>query len=356
MEDLPRLKVPRRYRRAFDRLSEPKGPSQRVLIVAATALVFAVGFLFGRLLSQSPSTPAVHALPPAAPLSSLDVDGAAAYLVWAPGDHLATIATHDLYSGEVAPRSRLSPPTADAADRSKVSALGGDLALVLGQGSASFVAVAPASGAPFGWMPGVEAAWEAPGSLLIRSGDGRVTRWSSRLSSEPIAGRWTGLIQTSTGAALRGRDGVVRAGGHSGTLALPRAAHVLAVNGDFTRAVISEPRPVLWDGKTAVPLRLQGYRIAGATFSGSGDKAALTLRDADGSLVIGVSDAKGNVALKPIPAHAGSCAPAPAWDARGRWVYLAPGDGSVYAVEASGGRVEVVPARVVGCGLAWFAS
>jgi hypothetical protein len=82
----------------------------------------------------------------------------------------------------------------------------------------------------------------------------------------------------------------------------------------------------------------------------------MTLRDADGSLLIGISDDKGNVSLKPIAAKAGACAPDPAWDARGRWVYLAPGDGSLYAVEASGGRVEVVPARLVGCGFAWFAS
>src|SRR3989442_3512870 len=86
VDDLPQLKLPRRYRRAFDRLSETKAPSQRVLVVAATALVFAVGFLFGRVLQQNPGTPTVHALPPAVPLSTLDVDGSAAYMLWSPGE------------------------------------------------------------------------------------------------------------------------------------------------------------------------------------------------------------------------------------------------------------------------------
>lgn len=359
VDDLPQLKVPRRYRRAFDRLSQPKGPSQRVLIAAAAALVFAVGFLFGRILSQTPSTPAVRALPPAVPLSTLDVDGAAAYLLWAPGDRLATIATHDLYSGEVAPRARLSPPSADAADRTKVAALGGDLALVLGQGDDSFVAIAPAAGPPFGWARGVEAAWEAPGSLLIRAGDGRVSRWTARTSTaDVLPGRWSELIQTPSGAALRRGQELVVAGEKKTptTVRLPKSAHVIALSGDFRRAVISAPAPAIWDGKTVTPIRVSGYRLTAAAFASAGDKIAMTLRDTDNSVLVGISDEKGNVSLKPIAAHAADCAADPAWDARGRWVYLAPGDGSVYAIEASGGRVEVVPTRSVGCGLAWFAS
>jgi len=358
VDDLPQLKVPRRYRRAFDRLSEPKGPSQRLLIVAGTALVFAVGFLFGRVLSQPPSAPTVHALPPAVPLSTLDVDGSAAYLLWSPGDRLATIATHDLYSGEVAPRARFSPPGVDPGGQTRVAALGDDLALVVGAGDASFVAVAPASGAPFGWVHGVEAAWESPGSLLIRTQDGRVVRWStgSRSASEVVAGRWTDLVQTPAGAALRRGDDLLLAGTKRGALPLPRGARVLAVDARFVRAALSDHAGglAIWNGKAATPLRVQGYRAVAAAFSAAGDKLAVTLRDDDGSLLVGVSDEKGNVALKPVPSQATACAAAPAWDGRGRWIYIAPGDGSVYAVEASGGRVEGVPTRLVGCGLAWF--
>jgi hypothetical protein len=360
VDDLPQLKVPRRYRRAFERLSEPKAPSQRVLIVAATALVFAVGFLFGRILSRTPSPPTVHALPPAVPLSTLDVDGSAAYLLWSAGDRLATIATHDLYSGEVSPRARLSPPADDPGSRTQVAALGGDLAIVLGKGDTSFVAVAPASGVPFGWVRGVEAAWESPGSLLIRAPDGLVSRWSSQSRSfaEVLPGHWSRLMQTPAGAVLRRDDVVMLASGSGsrGQMKIPHGAEVLAVRSDFARVLVAQHGIAIWDGSTATPLRVQGYEPIAAAFSRDGNDVAVTLRDTDGSLLIGISDAKGNVALKPLPSQATECAPTPAWDARGRWVYVAPGDGSVYAVEAAGGRVEGVPARLVGCGLAWFSS
>jgi hypothetical protein len=357
VDDLPQLKVPRRYRRAFDRLSEPKGPSQRILIVAGTALIFAVGFLFGRLLSQAPSPPTVHALPPAVPLSTLDVDGSAAYLLWSPGERLATIATHDLYAGEVEPRARFSPPSVEPDDRTQVAALGGDLALVLGSGEDSFVAVAPASGAPFGWMRGVEAAWEAPGSLLIRGADGRVSRWSSesRSTADAMPGTWSSLLQTPTGAALRRGDSMSLAGKRN-ALTVPHGAQVLAVSPDFRRVLIAKGDVSIWDGKTATPLRVQGYKAVAAAFATAGDKVAVTLEDTDGSLLLGISDGRGNTSLKPVPAQSTDCSSAPAWDLRGRWVYIAPGDGSLYAVEAAGGRVEGVPTRLVGCGLAWFSS
>jgi DNA-binding beta-propeller fold protein YncE len=331
-----------------------------MIVIAGTALVFAVGFLFGRMLSQPPAAPTVHALPPAVPLSTLDVEGSAAYVLWSPSDRLTTIATHDLYSGEVEPRARFSPPGADPDGQTKVAALGSDLALVLGTGSSSYVAVAPAAGAPFGWVPGVDAAWDAPGSLLVRTTDGRVSRVSSRTRGPitELAGRWSLLIQTPTGAALRRGDDLVLVGGSGpgARIALPHGVRVLAVNSQFTKAVIADGSVSIWDGKTRTPLRLQGYRPVGAAFSGAGDKIAVSLRDSDGSLLVGVSDERGNVALKPLPAQSTDCAPAPVWDARGRWVYVAPGDGSIYAVEASGGRVEGVPTRLVGCGLAWFNS
>jgi hypothetical protein len=92
----------------------------------------------------------------------------------------------------------------------------------------------------------------------------------------------------------------------------------------------------------------------GGSFSVSGDRVALALRAGDDAVALGVSDAKGNMAIKPVPTHAGACDASPVWDARGRWVYISPGDGSIYAIEASGGRVEPRLVHSVGCGLAWF--
>jgi hypothetical protein len=360
VDDLPRLKVPRRYRRAFDRLSAPKAPPQRLLIVAGTALVFAVGFLFGRVLSQTPSTPTVHALPPAAPLQALDVDGSAAYLLWSPGERLATISAHDLYSGEVAPRARFSPPVPEPGERTQLVGLGRDVALVLGGDDGSFVAVAPSTGAPFAWVPGVEAAWEGRGSLLIRAADGRVSRWSSDTRSviAKVPGAWDQVVQTASGAVLRrGEQLVLRdERGQHRTISVPRGAKLLASNAEGSRMLISSRGLALWDGHTAKTLRIEGYAVAGASFSPAGDRVAVTLRDTDGSVVLGVADEHGNVALKPVSARAAGCGAVPAWDARGKWLYVAPGDGSIYAVEAAGGRTESVPARLVGCGLAWFAS
>src|SRR5207302_3551927 len=202
---------------------------------------------------------------PAVPLSTLDVDGSAAYLLWSPGERLATIATHDLYSGEVEPRARFSPPSVEPDDRTQVATLGGDLALVLGSGAGSFVAVAPASGAPFGWMRGVEVAWEAPVSLLIRDADGRISRWSStsRSIADALPGTWSALLQTPTGAALRRGDSLSLAGKRT-ALTVPHGARVLAVSPDFRRVLIAKGDLSIWDGKTATPLRVQGYKAVAA--------------------------------------------------------------------------------------------
>jgi hypothetical protein len=360
VEDLPSLKVPRRYRRAFDKLSAPKAPPQRVLVIATAALVFAIGFLFGRLLSQTPAPPTVHALPPATPLQALDVDGSAAYLLWSGGERLATIASHDLYSGEVAPRARFSPPVPEPGERTQLASLGRDVALVLDGDGGSFVAVAPASGAPFAWVPGVEAAWEARGSLLVRSASGRVVSWSteSRAVVATMKGTWDQITQTASGAVLRrGTALVVRdERGQHDAMSLPQGAKLLAVNAAGTRTLIASHGIQLWNGHEATPLRIEGYTTTGAAFEPGGDRVAVTLRDSDGSIVVGVSDDHGNVALKPLSARATGCTAAPAWDARGQWVYVAPGDGSIYAVESTGGRTESVPARLVGCGLTWFQS
>lgn len=360
VEELPQLKVPRRYRRAFDRLSEPRAPSPRLLAVAGASLLFAVGFLLGRLGSPGTSQPTVHALPPAEGLAALDADGSASYLLWSSrGDRLATIASHDLYSGEVTPRARFSAPSADFGERTQVAALDGSVALVLGGDDGSFVAVAPRDGAPFGWISGVEAAWEASDALLVREEDGTVVRWSTerRAVVSALEGRWERLLQTTSGAALVGSGHlVVRSPNDThATIDLPPGAEVLSVSPDGMRALIDREGPALWDGRNAVAVRVDGYVSLGAAFAASGDQVAVTMRGADGDLVVGIVDSDGHVSLKPLGTRsAGSaCTVTPAWDARGRWVYVAFGDGSIHVAEAAGGRVEAVPARLVGCGLGW---
>jgi hypothetical protein len=91
--------------------------------------------------------------------------------------------------------------------------------------------------------------------------------------------------------------------------------------------------------------------VSGAAFERSGERVALVVRQGDG-VRLAVSDARGNVSLKPLGGRA-RCVATPAWDAEGRWIYVAPGDGQVYAAEAGGGRVESVRTGAIGCGLAW---
>jgi hypothetical protein len=354
LPDLPTLKVSRRYRRAFDRLSAPKPPSVRVLVAAVTTLVFAVGFLLGRVATVSPGTPTVRALMPAKALAFDDVSGSAVYVLWS-GESVATIAGHELYTGDVSPQARLSPPfkSADGVKTRMVS-LQGSVALITSDGDRSFVASLPRSGAPHAWIPGTSAAWETPDRLLVLQQDGSVVRWSMsdrRVGTKRIA-RAERLLQTPTGAVMQ------RGGRFTGSrLRVPRSAHVLAVSADGRRAIVDRTHPRLWDGTAFQPLRVNGgYRVLAAAFEGNGadgaDRAALVLARGD-ELTLAVVDAYGNAALKPLEATAQGCAPIPVWDSSGRWIYLSGGDGVLRAVEAGGGRVEIVHTRSLGCGLAW---
>jgi hypothetical protein len=165
-------------------------------------------------------------------------------------------------------------------------------------------------------------------------------------------------VQTTSGAVLRRGERLVLRDerGQRATIAIPRGAKLLASNAEGTRTLISSRGVALWDGHAATPLRIEGYTVAGASFAPAGDRVAVTLRDSDGSIVVGVADDHGNVALKPVSARTSGCRVAPAWDSRGKWLYVAPGDGSIYAIESAGGRTESVPARLVGCGVAWLSS
>src|ERR687895_2821125 len=57
------IRVSRRDRRALERLSGPRAPSSRALALALVLLVFASGYLLGRVGSIGTSQPTVRALP-----------------------------------------------------------------------------------------------------------------------------------------------------------------------------------------------------------------------------------------------------------------------------------------------------
>jgi len=357
LPELATIKVSRRDRRALERLSGPKAPSTRLLALAVAALVFAVGFLVGRLGSIQTDTPSVRALPTVEALSPFDVDGSAVYLLWT-NDPLVTVAVQDLYSGDVVPRARLSPPIESSSDaKTTVTALDGSVAVVVADDDSSFVAFTPAGRQSHGWVPGVEAAWASPVDLLVRESDGSLLKWTVsddrlRVTRVGYADR---LLQTPSGALIQRDDrltmSTTRADAKGPTLELPDDRRVLGTNG--RRAILEGDVPELWDGTTAKHIRVQGPALA-ASFEPNGDRAGLVLRRGD-ELTVAVVDARGNAALKPINAKAGKCAPSIAWDRAGSWIYVAPGDGSLHAVEAAGGRIESVRTHGVGCGLTWIA-
>ncbi len=353
--DFPMIKVSRRDRRALERLSGPKAPSSRVLALAVAALVFAVGFLFGRIGSLEQVGPSVRALPPAQGLAPYDVEGSAAYLIWT-NEPLATIALHDVYSGDVVPRARISPPADVSADAdTKVVAHSGSIALVLTEGKESFVAFAPAGRSAHGWVDGVEAAWAAPDVLLVREREGTVVEWSVRSgrlrsrswgTAERLFQAPTGAVALRSGRLVPGRDASDRG------QVVPGGERVLASDG--RRMLLAREGSVsLWDGTRSTPLDVQGFDAVAAGFETAGDRVAVVLRDGR-ELTVAVADGKGKTALKPLRARAGDCTPALAWDLAGRWLYVGAGDGIVRAVDAAGGYVEPVRTKAVGCGLAWI--
>jgi hypothetical protein len=350
------IKVSRRDRRALERLSGPKAPSSRVLVLAVAALIFAVGFLAGRVGSLEPAGPSVRALPPAEGLGPFDVAGSAVYLLWT-NEPLATIAFHDVYTGDVVPRARFSPPievTDDA--QTQVVAHAGSVALVVANSDQSFVAFAPMGKPTHGWVSGVEAAWAAHDVLLVREANGTVTEWSVRLGSLRSS-RWghaQRLFQTPSGATalvagrlVPGDDPAARVLG----LPVPDGARVLATDGE--RALVEDDGVALWDGVAFKRIRVQGFEAVGGSFEPGGDRVALILRDGD-DLTVAVVDARGDAALKPLGAQAGRCAPTVSWDLTGVWLYVGTGDGTVRAVETAGGHVETIRTKAVGCGLAWI--
>lgn len=357
---LKSIKVSRRYMRALERLSGPRASSSRALALALVMLVFASGFLLGRVGGLGPNASTVGALAPAKPVPLENVDGSIALkgsiaYVTSSREPITTIAMHHIYSGEVTPKARFSPPGEYVTTR--VVSFGRSVAAVVSGGGKGFVAFAPHDQAPQGWVPGIEAAWLSERDLLVRHVDGSIARWtfgskSVHAATIPDADE---LIQTSAGPIVRRGSLLETVSSPHRRLKVPRGARVVAVSPDLTRAVLQDRTdgtdPALWDGKRTVAMRNGGGRALGASFDRSSARAAIVLQAADG-LQLAVVDHDGNAQLKPLSAGDGCEAP-PVWDGSSDWVYVAAGDGIVHAAEAGGGRTESVRTQGVGCGVAW---
>lgn len=353
---LRQVKVSRRYLRALERLSAPtRAPSSRALALALVLLVFATGFLLGRIGSVQTAQPTVHALPLAEAIPFDDVKGSVSYLLTS-RDPLMTIAVHDLYSGDVVPRARFSPgvDTADDATTRAVS-FGRSVAIVVSDGDHSRVAFAPHGRIPQGWLPGDDAAWISETELLVRGHDDVLTRFEAgadRLTTTRLEPA-DALIQTAAGAVVERGRRLENVDGPKRRLDLPTSGEVLAVAPDLSRAILDAKAPVLWDGEVRRPVHAYDYgKVLGASFEPSGERAAV-LMASDGDLTLAVVMPRGNAAFKPL-GGAPTCAASPAWDGTGRWIYVATADGVLHAVEASGSRIEAIKTHGVGCGLAWL--
>ena len=349
------IKVSRRYLRAFERMSAPRASSSRALALALVLLVFATGFLLGRVGSVPQAQPTVHALPVAQPVPHEDVKGAVAYLL-SSRDGVTSVAQHDLYSGDVTPRARFSPPF-DSGDEpdTRVVSFGRSVAMLASDGSHGLIAFAPHHLAPQGWIPGEQAAWTAENELVVLRADDALARWTASedgLEVENI-GRADELFQTASGAVVRRGRMLQTISGPTRRLELPeKDADVVAISPDVSTVVLNASGPVLWDGEERRPVHAYAGRVIGASYERSGERVALLMAAKD-ELMLAVVMPRGNAALKPV-GEGEVCATAPAWDETGRWIYVATADGSMRALEAGGGRTETVRTRGVGCGLAWL--
>lgn len=346
----------RRTRRALERLSGPRPHSLRLLAFSIVALVFVSGFLLGRFAGIGPnSEPTVRAFPAAERVQFEYIDGSVAYVLWT-NEPLATIAQHDIYSGDVEPIARFSPWASSGPVKTQLVSYQRSVALVASDGTNSYVAF-EAPGAPaYGWVPGVEAAWTSEHELYVRQKDGKLTRWSTTADATTAGPTTTAkrIFQTPSGAVAETPRGLELIGHVTAGLASPPGARVLAVAPDGTRALVDRNGPALWDGSRFLPVHVDGYEVLAGSFERSGEHVAATLRR-DGVLTIAVIDAEGNAALKPLSVADRDCNATPAWDAAGHWLYVAPGNGLMYAIEAAGGRMKPVQTRSTGCGLAWLA-
>ena len=107
----------------------------------------------------------MRALPAAKPIPFDDpegVSGSISYITTS-RDPLATIAMHDVFSGDVTPRAQFSPPVgADESVTTAVASFGRSVAVVVASDGEGFVAMAPHNRPPHGWVPGLEVACGHP--------------------------------------------------------------------------------------------------------------------------------------------------------------------------------------------------
>ncbi len=345
----------RRNRRAFERLSAPRAHSLRLLAFSIIALVFVSGFLLGRFAGIGPaSEPTIVALPPAPRLQLAYVDGSVAYALWT-NEPLATIAQHDIYSGDVEPIARFSPWASSGPVKTQLVSYGRSVALIANDGTNSYVAFDAPGSPAYGWVPGVEAAWTSEHDLYVRQKDGKVVKWSTTADATTTAASIEAqrIFQTPSGAVAQTARGLEPVGGGARTLAAPPAARVLAVAPDGSRALVDHKGPALWDGSKFTPINVDGYQVLAGSFERSGERVAMTLKR-DGVLTIAIAGADGAAALRQLNVSDRDCNATPAWDAGGHWLYVSPGDGLMYAVESAGGDVKRVQTRSMGCGLAWL--
>lgn len=376
---LPQLKVPRRLRRAFDRLNRPAGPPRQLVAFAVSLVLFAGGFALGRMGAVPADAPVIRSQ--VAAVRPIPVPGFVEYVARTagvgPGE--LTLVRHNLKGGTLEVRSRIPAPlrlgTAEE-DGIRLASLGRSVAVVVAvDGRASSVAAFPAQRPPLSWLEGAGAAWETTDVLLLLDATGVVRRWSfvGGANVETLPGTWTAIHQTSKGAVLEGRDASGRHLAVSETtrvrrsLDLPADARVAAVAGDGATALVEteDARQIVApSGRT--DLRLEaGFEIFGASFSPEGDRVATVLRergrsDTSSQVMLAVFDDTGErTKLTKVGTwgRGQACMVVPAWQGSGRsarWLLATVGRGSVRAVELGGARDATVASRIAGCGLAWF--
>lgn len=346
-------------------------PPRPLIAFALACLLFAGGFLVGRMSSLTPEGPALREFS-SGPVD-LPLDGVVSYVARVPGPAVEpALVRHDLPSGRIDHAGRFSLPggAIPASVTSRVVNDGQNVAVVLSDPEGLGVVGAFPGGRRLPvWVDGADAAWESGTSLLVLTDDGLV-RWSFEdgIDREPVPGRWTRILQAPGGAVLERADDGGRAlwaatpQGLREVMPLPADARLLAGGSGAGEALLEvDEGIVLWDGEELTEVRADAREAVGAAFSPDGEAVAMALVERgrpDGStpVHVGISDLRGNAAFHPVTtwSERQSCDTIPAWDADGRWVYLSPGDGAVYAIEAGGARVRGTSTRTLGCGVAWL--
>ncbi|HVL81677.1 MAG TPA: hypothetical protein VM840_08805 [Actinomycetota bacterium] len=369
---LPQLKVPRRLRRAFDRMNRPAVPPRQLLSLVLGLLVFLAGMAVGQMGTR---TRALPLNPPAEPMS-VPPQTALEYVVEdrARGYPDLMIVRRALDTGAVDPARRLElhSVSVSAAGRSatRLRALGGSIAALVDSSDRWLATALPDDGVPLGWLPALDVAWETPSSLLVLDEVGRLNRWAfAGPSRDVLEGEWVAVYQTPTGAAAEswGAQGrhlaSVGPGGEAPSLVLPLETQVLAVGpGARSALVTSGGAPTVWDGARMAVAEIGGYEAVSAAFSPDGRRIAVTLRqrrEAEAlSIALVVLDEEGRqVSFDRLTSGrtARDCSPTPVWDPSGTWIYLAPGDRMLYGLQVGGGGRPRTRLGNTGCGLAWSA-